>query len=177
MSTKSQRDNAIKGVEKRRKKAALRESAEDAIVLPGKIREEPVYLYSQEASLIDTLCKDADPLMAARLRAYHNTVGNPIDWPGCEKVEKVLGEVIKNQDAQISLDQTRGLLVPRKELKTAAHGIREAWWKEVQQIGNRVLLQISDLSNDDRARVKNAIEKEVGTCAERAKTRALEFIP
>jgi hypothetical protein len=115
--------------------------------------------------------------MAARLRAYHKTVGNPVDWPGCEKVEKVLGEVIKNQDAQISLDQTRGLLVPRKELKTAAHGIREAWWKEVQQIGNRVLLQISDLSNDDRARVKNAIEKEVSTCAERAKTRALEFIP
>jgi len=177
MSTKSQSDNAKKGVEKRRKKAALRKSAEDAVVLPGKATGEQTKIFIEEQTLIDTLCKDADPLMAARLRAYHNTVGDPLDWPGCEKVEKVLGEVIKNQDAQISLDQTRGLLVPRKELKTAAHGIREAWWKEVQQIGNRVLLQISDLSNEDRARVKNAIEKEVGTCAERAKSRALEFLP
>jgi hypothetical protein len=173
MSTKSQSDNAKKGVEKRRKKAALLKSVEESI---SSTRPGPI-TYSGDETLIDTLCKDADPLMAARLRAYHKTVGDPIDWPGCEKVEKVLGEVIKNQDAQISLDQTRGLLIPRKELKTAAHGIREAWWKEVQQIGNRVLLQISDLSNEDRARVKNAIEKEVGTCAERAKSRALEFLP
>ena len=177
MSSKSQRDNAIKGGEKRRKKAALKKHTEDILILPGRKSADALEPGDDIKPLIDTLCKDADPLMAARLRAYHNTVGDPIDWPGCEKVEKVLGEVIKNQDAQISLDQTRGLLVPRKELKTAAHGIREAWWKEVQQIGNRVLLQISDLSNDDRARVKNAIEKEVATCAERAKTRALEFIP
>jgi hypothetical protein len=172
--------NGKKGAETRIRNIANRKRQEELAKMSSMIDEDESESQPEPIDgmkLIDVLTGNIDSGIASRIRAYHRKIGDPLDWNAAEKIEKVVGEAIKNHGNQIELDRTRGRLIDRKELKTAVHIIREAWWNEVQQIGNRVLLLISDLSNEDRARVKNAIKKEVAICAERAKTRALEFIP
>jgi hypothetical protein len=170
----SRQKNGKKGAAKRMKTLANRKAVAEMSVCIQPSEPDRQVTPDESLNLIDTLCEDADPRMAARLRAYHRTVGDPTDWPACQKVEQVMGEAVKNQGNQIDLDRARGRLIDRKELKTAVAVVRDSWWIEAQQISQRVLQRLSTLSIDDRALVKNSIESEVRICAERAKARSLE---
>ena len=71
--------------------------------------------------------------------------------------------------AKVDLDEHRGRLVPRDDLTRAVAKIRDAWWREAQQVAGMALPRLADLPGEVRARVKIAIDAEVAAAAERVK--------
>ena len=83
--------------------------------------------------------------------------------------EQSNGELLANDRRKHELDEARGKVIPRSELDRAIKKIRDAWWREVQQVAGLVLPRLADLPGDARARVKSAIDTEVAAAADRVK--------
>ncbi|MEY2653580.1 MAG: hypothetical protein RLZZ524_608 [Pseudomonadota bacterium] len=76
---------------------------------------------------------------------------------------------VELEEAKAKLAQAAGRLVPIAELHKLAPLLRDAWWREVQQVVPLVLLRLPDLPTELRARIKDAIAAEVLAAAERVK--------
>lgn len=110
-------------------------------------------------------------------------LGLPLTWGDELKRRQVEGETIQNKRRQVEVSraevelqrakdeaqEARGKLVERSELDRLAAKIRDAWWREVQQVGPQSLLKLADLSAEIRARVKDVVAAEVIAAAERVK--------
>ena len=110
------------------------------------------------------------------IQDYDDAVGAPVDWGAAKRREEVRGELTLNETrcvslyaARLELDKQRGKLVPKTELERLAAMIRDAWWSEAQQIGPQVMLALSDLSGEMRARIQAAINAQVEAAASRVR--------
>ena len=103
-------------------------------------------------------------------------MGRPVTWGDALKRLQLVEQNIVNDRREVELDEARlkfavaaGKMVERAELERAVLKVRDAGWSEAQRIAGMVLARLSDLSGDDRARIKTAIEGEVAGWAERVK--------
>ena len=85
------------------------------------------------------------------------------------KRKKVEQAEVELQEAKSKLALTNGRQIPRADLDRAIKRIRDAWWREAQQIPGMVLPRLADVPAEFRARVKQAIDAEVAAAADRVK--------
>lgn len=107
-------------------------------------------------------------------------MGRPVTWGDALKRMQLVEQDIINERREVELeksrmefDAARGLLVERSELDRALAKLRDAWWREAQQIAGLSVARLATLPGDVRAMVKVAIESEVAASAERVKASML----
>jgi hypothetical protein len=110
-------------------------------------------------------------------------LGKPLTWGDELKRAQVDGERTQNrrrevevQRAEVELrrareeaDEASGRRVLRTDMDAAVKKVRDAWWREAQQIAGLCLPRLTDLPGDIRARIKAAIDAEVSAAADRVK--------
>jgi hypothetical protein len=110
-----------------------------------------------------------DARVTKRFQVYLKRLGSGRDWNEVLTIEKARREMSVATAAAVSLEREAGRLVERGDLDRAVAKIRDAWWREAQQIAGLLILRLADLPAEQRARIKVAAEAEVGAAAERVK--------
>lgn len=120
----------------------------------------------------------------AKINATKGKLGDPVTYGDLLKSVQVDGELLQNerraievqrsevelQRAKDEAEQARGSWVLKTEKDKAIASIRDAWWREVQQVAGLALTRLSALPAETRAQIKAAVDAEVAQAAERVKS-------